>query len=201
MNDLPLNVNFKTRNSDEKILNIIIVILTVFFMLTILFNTIYTRIYVVGSSMRNTLIGSASPDVAGGDYVYICEYKEPKPGDIVMIKAGNRNLIKRVLAFGGDRVKLVNGDLYVNDKFVEEPYVSPENKTNLSRNNFDEITVDEGCIFFMGDNRDNSEDSRGSYGCMPKESIVGVVVGWSLYNKEFITEWNTFFEFTLPEGN
>ncbi len=200
MNQFP--VNFERRYNDKSIFyaTVALIIAAAVLTLILLFNALYIRIYVVGSSMKNTLTGAPSVDRAGGDYVYICRYIEPKRGDIVVIDAGNRSLIKRVIALGGDRIKLDNGVLYLNGQVVEEPYVSPENNKDVKKNTFEEITVKQGEVFFMGDNRDNSEDSRGDfYGCMPVERISGVVTGWSMQYKQAITNWNTFFEFTLPE--
>jgi len=199
MAEFPISIENKSAGMREVLLNALMVILAAFFALLLLFNVLYSRIYVVGSSMQRTLTGASSPNDAGGDFVYICKYIEPDYGDIVVIDVGNRSLIKRVIAFGGDKVRLDNGVLYVNGNLVEEPYVSPDKNTDMNRNTFSELIVDEGCVFCMGDNRDNSEDSRGVYGCMPIENIAGVVTGWSMQCKEAVTGWNTFFEFTLPD--
>ena len=51
----------------------------------------------------------------------------------------------------------------------------------------------------MGDNRNNSIDSRSSYGCMSVDSIIGIAAEWSLVLKDEVTALNTFFAFTLPE--
>ena len=204
MVEFPINVNEKNANKRDIFSNILIFILAAIFILILLFNTLYSRIYVVGSSMQCTLTGAPSVTQAGGDYVYICKYMTPDYGDIVVIDVGNRNLIKRVIALGGDTVRLDNGVLYLKkngsaeEMRVEEPYVSPENNTDMRKNTFAAVTVEEGYVFCMGDNRDNSEDSRGHYGCMPVESITGVVTGWSMHCKEAVTGWNTFFDFTLP---
>lgn len=185
--------------------NIAIIAVTFVFITLLVFNALYTRIYVVGLSMQPTLKGAPSLSKAGGDYVYICEYIEPKHGDIVVIDVGDKNLIKRVIALGGDTVRLDDGVLYLkksgeeDEKLVEEPYVSPENNTDRRNNTFSAITVEEGYVFCMGDNRDHSDDSRGSYGQMKVEAIVGVVTAWSMQGKALMTGWNTFFDFTLPE--
>ena len=193
-------IRIKKYDSMRDILyNMAIIAVTFVFIMLLVFNALYTRIYVVGSSMQHTLKGAPSISKAGGDYVYICEFIEPNYGDIVVIDVGNRNLIKRVIALGGDTVRLDNGVLYLNGELVEEPYISPENNTDMRKNTFPEITVEEGYVFCMGDNRDNSEDSRGQYGCMRVEDIVGVVTDWSMQGKAIITGWNTFFDFTLPE--
>lgn len=204
MNKFPVRIDRK-RDSRAVITFTAVLILTVFIAFLLFFNVFYTRIYVVGYSMQNTLSGAPSVQEAGGDYVYICKYISPQRGDIVVIDAGEISLIKRVIAFGGDSLKMEDGRLYLKKsgetsfKYIEEPYVSPENKNDAAKNNFGEVRVKQGYVFFMGDNRDNSEDSRGSYyGMLPEERITGVVTGWSMQWKDAITSLNTFFEFTLP---
>lgn len=205
MNKFPIKLNARREDKGGIISTVILIIVATLFILLLGFNLLYTRIYIVGSSMRNTLIGADSMMSPGGDYVYICKYIEPKRGDIVVIKVGDKSLIKRVIGLGGDTLKLEDGVLYIKGKddddfvLIEEPYVDDEFKHASDKNNFEEITVNEGEVFFMGDNRDNSEDSRGYYGCQPVECIEGVVTSWSLRSKGFVTAWNTFFEFKLPE--
>ena len=199
MTDFPIRLNQKTEDKSGLFSTVVIFVLAIVFIIMLLFNTLYTRIYVVGSSMQTTLSGAYSEYQAGGDYVYICKYIEPKRGDIVVIDVGERSLIKRVIALGGEKVRLECGVLYIDGELIEEPYINPANNTNMKKNTFNEIEVEEGYVFCMGDNRDNSEDSRGIYGCMPVENITGVVTGWSMQCKDVITGWNTFFGFTLPE--
>lgn len=205
MEKFPIRLNDRGNDKGGILSTVVLIFVAVLFVLLLAFNFLYTRIYIVGSSMKNTLIGADSMQHPGGDYVYICKYIEPKRGDIVVIKFGDKSLIKRVIGLGGDTLKLEDGKLYIKGEFdddftlVEEPYVDDALNTDMTKNNFDELSVKEGYVFFMGDNRDNSEDSRGYYGCQPVECIEGVVTGWSLQCKGFITAWNTFFEFKLPE--
>ncbi len=197
MVELPISIEKKPERKQDLLSTVAVIILAVVFIFVLSFRILYTRIYVVGSSMQSTLTGALSPNSSGGDYVYICKYIQPRRGDIVVIDVGNRSLIKRVIAVGGDKIKLEKGVLYLNDEIKEEPYVSPDRNLDPVKNTFEELTVDEGYVFCMGDNRDNSEDSRGIYGCMPVENILGVVTGWSMQFKDAVTDWNTFFEFTL----
>lgn len=197
MLEFPINIEKREERKQDLLSTVAVIILAVVFIFFLSFRILYTRIYVVGSSMQRTLTGAQSPNDPGGDYVYICKYIQPKRGDIVVIDVGNRSLIKRIIAVGGDTISLENGVLYLNRVLKEEPYVSPDKNTDPVKNTFEEFTVAEGYVFCMGDNRDNSEDSRGMYGCMPVENILGVVTGWSLQFKDAVTEWNTFFEFTI----
>lgn len=174
-----------------------IILCLAFLVLVLFFNITYKRVYVVGTSMENTLYGApgSNPSNVGGDFVYIFKAK-PARGDIVVIKSDNKTIIKRVIALGGDRVKLTDGKLFLNGVEVDEPYVSPENNTP-DLNNMPEIVVEKGKFFFLGDNRDISNDSR-KYGCLPLDTVLGVVAEWSLNFKDSVTAFSTFFEFTLP---
>lgn len=185
----------KTYNTD----NIFILLIIILFICVIAFNLTYESVYVVGSSMENTLTGSpdGNPQLKGGDYVYIFKAK-PARGDIVVIETQNKCLIKRVVALGGDTVELRFGVLYVNGEAVEESYVSPEHN-NPILNNYPKTTVEQGHVFCLGDNRNDSKDSRDEdYGAFKTESIIGVVADWSLTFKEAVRAFNTFFDFTVP---
>lgn len=171
-----------------------------------LFVTFYTGIYVVDGSMTPTLSGASSPDDKGGDYIYINTHAKPKYGDIVVVynpyttySRGIDKLIKRVVAFGGDTIELKEGVLYVNGKKVPENYLSAEkNLPTDPDNTFEEHVVAEGCMFLLGDNRNDSVDSRSKrYGDIPLENLVGVVPEWSMRTKNFSTAFYTYFHFTI----
>lgn len=158
----------------------------------------YFSVYVVGTSMEGTLHGAESKYSPGGDYVYAFKSSNPRRGDIVVIEAGGDDpIIKRVIALGGDTVELKAGVLFVNGEKVDEPYVDPvHNTASYSKNTFKlEEPVPEGYMFFLGDNRDASNDSRSQYGVMPLSSIVGIVADWSMSFKGPVTAINSFFDF------
>lgn len=181
----------------ERISAIPMIICMVVVLLVLFFNVTYKRIYVVGSSMENTLNGApnANPHVSGGDFVYIFD-AEPQRGDIVVLSVNGKTIIKRVIAVGGDTVELVQGKLILNGEEVDEPYVSQEHNFP-EQNNYPQTRVENGYIFYLGDNRNVSNDSR-TYGCAEVESVFGVVAEWSLTYKNVVTAINTFFEFTIP---
>ncbi len=203
-------------------LNILIAIVAVALMIELIFVTTFTGIYVVDISMMPTLNGAPDEHSAGGDYVYIVKSAKPDYGDIVVVtREGDSPLIKRVIAFGGDSVKLVEGKLFIKyageSEFseIEENYVDPNRNDPVKPvNNYptgssrfpqiggkfedDAFIIDEGYVFLLGDNRDYSADSRQN-GAFMRKNIYGVVTDWSMKNKKFISSVHKFFSFDIPE--
>ena len=93
----------------------------------------------------------------------------------VGIRTPQSEFIKRVIAVGGDTVEARDGLVYVNGEVLDEPYV-PTYATTID---FGPRQVAEGELFVMGDNRDDSVDSR-SFGTIPVEDVVGraFIVMW-----------------------
>ena len=81
------------------------------------------------------------------------------------------NFIKRIVAVGGDHLKVMGGRAFVNGKEQKEPFIRPDSQCgicNLPR----EITIPKGYYFMMGDNRGESADSR-EWGPIPKKWMIG----------------------------
>ncbi|MGN1103622.1 MAG: signal peptidase I, partial [Candidatus Coproplasma sp.] len=135
------------RERDNSIGVIPIIVLILILIAIVSFNATYQRIYVVGSSMEDTLYGApdANPENPGGDFVYVFA-AEPQRGDIAVIRAEDKVLIKRVVAVGGDRIKIDRGVVYINGKAIDEPYISEDNN-NPILNNFPETKIEEGYVF------------------------------------------------------
>lgn len=79
-----------------------------------------------------------------------------------------QDFIKRVIAVGGDSVEGRDGVVFVNNREIDEPYLDPGVETS----SFGPVEVPEGTIFVMGDNRNNSDDSR-NFGPVPVDTVVG----------------------------
>lgn len=104
-------------------------------------------------------------------------FREPHRGDIVVLKYPlnhQRNYIKRVVALPGDRLQVKDGKLYINGTRTQEPYLN-----GTPQGNYGPARVPTNSVFVMGDNRNNSEDSR-AFGSLLKELIVGqaLLVYW-----------------------
>lgn len=126
--------------------------------------------------------------------------KDPKKGDIVVFKYPedpSKDFIKRVVATGGDTVQIINKKLYINDKPVNgKEYVSHKSSQIYSgmvspRDNLRKIKVLENRLFVMGDNRDNSHDSR-FWGFVDLKAIKGqaFIIYWSWNKSEFGVRWS-----------
>ncbi len=112
----------------------------------------------------NAVIPTASmePTIMRGDRVigvrlsYVT--KEPQRGDIVIFKYPDDEkqlFIKRIIGLPGDTVEIVDGDVYINGEYLEEPYLRVD-----AYGDYGPYYVPEGSYFMMGDNRNNSADSR-----------------------------------------
>ena len=158
----------------------------------LIFLLIFRVVVVNGPSMNQTLID--------GDYVLLVNsmfVTEPEYGDIVVISKDSfkdgEPIIKRIIATEGQKVDIdfANGIVYVNDVALDEPY------TNTPTNEFEGVsfplTVDEGCVFVLGDNRNISKDSRNpEIGLIDKREILGKAVFLFFPGQEPETEQRHF---------
>ena len=147
----------------------LVVILLVFLLL-------FRVVVVSGPSMNNTLLH--------GDYLLLLNnvfYHEPEHGDIVVVSKDSYKdgepIIKRVIATEGQWVDIDfdAGIVYVNGTALNEPYTNTA--TNLYEGVNFPLMVGEGCVFVMGDNRNESKDSRSpEIGQVDKREILGKAI-------------------------
>jgi signal peptidase I len=104
---------------------------------------------------------SMQPGLYTGEKVLVgrVEYyfASPKRGDIVLARfpGSDMNYIKRVIGLGGERIAVNDGAVYIDGKKLDEPYIPERIREDMA-----EITIPEGSVFLMGDNRNDSTDSR-----------------------------------------
>lgn len=151
----------------------------------VLRSTIYTLVIVAAISVLvATLLlpvlqiygTSMSPNLAEGEIVVSVKTSGFNSGDIIAFYYNNRVLVKRVIAKGGDSVFIDNeGNVYVNDKLLEEPYLSEKSYGNTDLEY--PYTVPQKTYFVMGDHRETSVDSRNSIlGCVESTEVIGKIV-------------------------
>ncbi|WP_325807768.1 signal peptidase I [Cocleimonas sp. KMM 6892] len=97
---------------------------------------------------------------------------------IVFNKIQNKNskktlpFIKRVIAISGDLLKIEKGNTFVNGKKISESYIKDSNRLKPYSTRMSEISIPKGQLFVLGDNRDNSNDSR-IFGPISISDVVG----------------------------
>jgi signal peptidase I len=141
-----------------------------------------------GSMESNLLIGD---HLLVNKFVYglhsgflskLLPYKEPKCGDVIVFKYPNTPevaYVKRLIGMPGDKVEMKKRTIYINDQALKETYtqyIDPGSVQDV----FGPVYVPKGEYFAMGDNRDNSADSR-VWGFVPRDYILGkgLVIYWS----------------------
>ena len=189
--------------------------------------------------------GSMKPNLLVGDFIFVSKWsygysrhslpfsipiipnkifpKMPKRGDVVVFKTPQDNrtdYIKRVIGLPGDKVKIINGQIFLNNKlvvrkkmkdFIDRDKYAQTKRARKYKEYLDNLTFDvldimdngivdntelfvvpEDYFFVMGDNRDNSQDSRfKTVGFIPVNNLVGKArfIFFSLENSRFLEIW------------
>ena len=151
-----------------------------------------------GSMENNLLIGDhllvnklvSGPSLTSFERM-ILPLREPKRGDVMVFKYPDepeRDFIKRVIGLPGDTLELRSKKVYINGQPLDEPYVhflepasEGQEVTQFDvRERYGPVRIPDGQYFVMGDNRDNSQDSR-YWGFLPRHYIKGkaLMIYWS----------------------
>ena len=134
--------------------------------------------YVKGASME--------PNFYDHEYLIIDEISyrvaEPHRGDIVVFKYPKdpkQFFIKRVIGLPKDKVSLRDNKVFINDQELKEAYLPADTETSLPLRGYSEVTLGDDEFFLLGDNRDQSLDSR-VFGPVKKDFIIGRtwIRGW-----------------------
>ena len=173
-----------------------------------IFSIAFAALIIVVIAFINSLLffsvlvdgSSMSPTLKSGDILVANKHKDFDRGDIVVIKDNatdingkEKLLIKRVIATGLDTVEIIDGVVKVNGKVLKEDYI-PKGYTDAD-DDVEYFTVPKGEVFYLGDNRWNSSDSR-SKGTCKESQIIGVIEDWSLSARgigKFINNIGKFF--------
>ena len=132
-------------------------------------------VYVIPSS-------SMEPTLVPGDYIYIVasgyDNETMHPNDVLVFlypKDQKTHYIKRLIAKGGDRVRIENFIVYINDKPLPQLYINTSRLKQPFSRFMQERRVPKGHLFLLGDNRDKSHDSR-FFGFLPEKNVIGKAV-------------------------
>ena len=128
---------------------------------------------------------SMEPNFHAGDYLITSRqayrlFGDPQRGDVIVFKSElldenekPKNLIKRIIALPGETIEIKGGEVYIDGQMLREDYLPGE----AISGEMDAVTVPEGQLFVMGDNREYSEDSRSPrVGTIEQSTIVGKVI-------------------------
>jgi signal peptidase I len=110
-------------------------------------------------------------------------FREARRGDIIVFKdpTKNRDYIKRCVAVGGETIEVKKNDVFIDGKAIPEPYKALKYVPGPTRENYPPRRIEDGRLFMMGDNRNNSQDSR-YWNALDSRRVVG---------RAFVLYWST----------
>lgn len=136
-------------------------------------------IYIVG--LQQVVGPSMNPNYLDGDIIVVdkisYKFSKIKRGDIISLNyIDSKNLIKRVIGIPGDYIEFKNNELYINDTCMKETYLTNVTNKNFLLKDLGYDKIPDDMYFVVGDNRENSLDSRDlKVGLIKKEQIIGKV--------------------------
>lgn len=147
--------------------------------------------------------GAMKPTLMPGDHILVRKGLAVKDGvqkgDIVVFpypEDPSKSFIKRVIGLGGQRIEVKEKNVIINNEIIGEPYKIHMDSRDIpehhsTRDNMPSVVIPDDSVFLMGDNRDNSHDSR-FWGTVKKSSIAGkaAVVYWSWDKESFKIRWD-----------
>lgn len=143
---------------------------------------------------------SMVPNFQDGDYIITnklaTRFSTFQRGEVIILKNPQNPekevFIKRIIGLPGETLKLMDGKVYINNNILEEPYLPNNLKTGGEGflKEGDEVTIPVENYFVMGDNRNNSSDSR-QFGYIPREDIIG---------QAFVRYWPVNKMIVIPIG-
>lgn len=214
----PVDGGKTRRSSGGSFLRELPVLLVIALVLAFLLRTFVLQVfYIPSSSMEPTLQIDDRMVVEKVTYLF----REPRRGEVVvfegdapvdpdpdaslatrvvsgfgqfigLVPASAKDFVKRVVGLPGDEVVLEDGQVFVNGEPLDEPYA------RLDQSDFGPVTVPEDSLFFLGDNRANSSDSRRSLGFVPMDQVVGrsVLILWPFDHAGMLTG----VDYELPDS-
>lgn len=186
INDVTLKKNKLRKEVTEWIVSIVIAVA----LALLVHNYVFQIVRVEGPSMEPTLYTNQRMAVTRFTYFF----NEPQRGDIVVthFPGDNLNYVKRIIATSGETLEISDGNVFINGVLLEEPYIK-----EATYSDYPETVVPDGKFMVLGDNRNNSRDSRvSSVGPITKDIIVGKVqyVIWPLNKIHQVNHYTGHFE-------
>ena len=151
----------------KKVLKEIYIYILIIVLVLLFRKFVATPVKVNGDSMINTL---KDKDIMILDKISY-RFKKIKRFDIVVIKEKDEYLIKRIIGLPGETIEYKNNKLYIDNKYIKENF-SHKKTSDFFIKTEDDNTIPKDSYFVLGDNRENSTDSR-IIGFIKKENILG----------------------------
>lgn len=97
---------------------------------------------------------------------------ELERGDVIVARVEGRQYIKRIVGLPNETIQIIDGYVYINGNLLEESYTYQTAEYGIAN---EQVVIPENCYFVMGDNRDNSKDSR-MFGAVERKCIIGKAI-------------------------